>query len=42
MLKIEKTYLNLSDDYLFKKIASRKNELKKKYDDVIDLSIRKK
>ena len=39
MLKIEKTYLNLSDDYLFKKIASRKNELKKKYDDVIDLSI---
>ena len=28
---------NLSDDYLFKKISNRKNELEKKYDDIIDL-----
>ena len=39
MLKIEKSYLNLSDDYLFKKISNMKNELAKKYDDIIDLSI---
>lgn len=39
MLKIEKSYLNLSDDYLFKKISNRKNELEEKYNDIIDLSI---
>lgn len=39
MLKIEKSYLNLSDDYLFKKISNRKNELEGKYNDIIDLSI---
>ena len=39
MLKIEKSYLNLSDDYLFKKISNKKNELEEQYDDIIDLSI---
>ena len=39
MVSLEKNYMKLSDDFLFKKIADERSKFEEKFDDVIDLSI---
>ena len=39
MVKVEKRYSNLANDFLFKTVAEKRNKMREKFDDIIDLSI---
>lgn len=39
MVKVERRYSNLANDFLFKTVAEKRNKMREKFDDIIDLSI---